>query len=293
MARLTIQNILAMPNPTFHLNSPNPRAPEIRISWINAQHCRVRRWDDFNLGNLSSAFGDVLSQPASVGIGPVAAHREVQNLSEMKNDCINSLLNILEGPVDSGRRLLGHRLGSTMPIAHSQNIKLQGGYVPSLTFYINAASRALLVVSCARLSATWTSEELQNHESGDTSPICQLATYARESKTRYGFVMTDKEVVVVRFSVGTCGEYIAEWQAIPRSANDEGVLTVGLAVWSLVMMSLNENHRTVATETQTLPINLWWGEQRAGGDINYRHHLSGRELPSLHSGAVRWFKKAQ
>ncbi|EEU37753.1 uncharacterized protein NECHADRAFT_88134 [Fusarium vanettenii 77-13-4] len=289
MAGTTIQNILALPSPVFTLTGFQTRAVGHCDKWERVQMCHVRQWDDFNVSNISSAFGDLLDQPASVAMGGLCANRGVRNLGEMKNHAIDWLLGILESPLAAGSRLLSHRLGSASAIDHSRDTTFPGAkhkYESSLIFYLDSSPRIHFVVSCARLSSQWTSEGLKNQEPAAVIPIRQLATYAKESGTRYSFIMTDKEVVVVRFIVDSTGQYRAEWQAIPGYASGEGSLTVGLAVWALIMMSLNEKHRAVTTEAETLPINLWWREQGVDGRFTYRHHLSGRELPYLHSGAV-------
>ncbi|WAO87647.1 Hypothetical protein NCS54_00496400 [Fusarium falciforme] len=289
MAGPTIQNILALPSPTFTLTKAPTQVPRPCDKWERILPRHVRQWDDFNLNNISSAFGDLLGQPASVAMGGLYANRGVRNLNEMKNHSIDWLLRILESPVAIGSRLLGHRLGSASVIDHSRDTTFPGAkhkYESSLIFYLDTMPRIHFVVSCARLSSQWASEGLKNQEAAGLLPIRQLATYAKESGTRYSFIMTDKEVVVVRFIANSNGQYGAEWQAIPRDASGEGTLTVGLAVWALIMMSLHEQHRAVATEAETLPINLWWREQGFDGRFTYRHHLSGRELPYLYSGAV-------
>lgn len=289
MASPTIQNILAMPSPTFTLNVAQPQAARGCAAWMKVQHWHIRQWENFNLNNIASAFGDILRQPASASMEGMRTSRGVRNLTEMKNHCIDGLLRILEGPMAAGSYLLGQRLRSATVIDHLRDTTFPGAkhkYESSLIFYLEATPRIHFVVSCARLSPQWTSEDLKNQEPAGLLPIRQLATYAKESGTRYSFIMTDKEVVVVRFVADSSGQYEAEWQAIQRDASGEGTLTVGLAVWALIMMSLHEQHRAVATEAETLPINLWWREQGANGRFTYRHHLSGRELPYLHSGAV-------
>ncbi|KAJ3468224.1 hypothetical protein MRS44_002289 [Fusarium solani] len=289
MAVPTIHNVLAMPTPNFTLNADNPWGVRDCPTWTRIQSRHVRQWDAFNLNNLSSAFGNILRQPTSVGMGAMGTDREFRNLAEMKSHAIDSLLKIVEGPVATIGQLLGQRLESVTVVDHVRDVALPEGtrhYTPSLTFYVGTTTRAYLVVSCVRLSANWTSEGLKEQQANSLSPLCQLAKYAKLSGTRYGFIMTDKEVVVVRFIVDSTGQYGAEWQAIPQSASGEGTLTVGLAVWALIMMSLHESHRAVATEAETLPINLWWREQGVDGKFTYSHHLSGRELPYLHSGAV-------
>ncbi|KAL2694765.1 hypothetical protein Neosp_001352 [[Neocosmospora] mangrovei] len=264
MAGPTIQNILALPSPAFTLPETPTKAPNPCGKWQTILPQHVRQWDDFNLDTISGAFGDLLDQPASVAMGGLYANRGVRNLGEMKNHAIDWLLKILESPVTVGSRLLSHRLGCASAIDHSRDTTFPGAkhkYESSLIFYLDIKPRVHFVVSCARLSSQWTSEGLKNPDPVAMLPICQLATYAKESGTRYCFVMTDKEVVVVRFMVDFTGQYQAEWQAIPRSASGERTLTVGLAVWALIMMSLQEKHRAVTTEAETLPINLWWREQ--------------------------------
>ncbi|RSL86070.1 hypothetical protein CEP52_015941 [Fusarium oligoseptatum] len=190
MAGPTIQNILALPSPTFTLTSVGTGTPRSCDKWERVQPWHVRQWDDFNLNTISGAFGDLLDQPASVAMGGLCADRGIRNLKEMKNHSIDWLLRILESPVTIGGRLLGHRLGFASAVDHSRDTTFPGAkhkYESSLIFYHDAIPRIHFVVSCARLSSQWTSEGLKNQDHAAVLPIRQLATYAKESGTRYSF----------------------------------------------------------------------------------------------------------
>ncbi|UPK89501.1 hypothetical protein LCI18_000436 [Fusarium solani-melongenae] len=210
MAEPTIQNILALPSPNFTVHNVFSHGARSRGNWQRILPRHVRQWDDFNLNNISSAYGDLLGQPAWVAMNGLYANRVARNISEMKDRFIEWLLKILESPVATGSRLLGRRLGSANVVHHSQGTavpRVNNNYEPCLVFYLDTMPRTHIVVSSARLSSHWTSEDLKDQEPASLLPLWELATYAKESGTRYSFIMTDKEVVVVRFMADPSGRY--------------------------------------------------------------------------------------
>ena len=48
----------------------------------------------------------------------------------------------------------------------------------------------------------------------------------------------------------------AEWRAISWYDDGENALTANLAIWCLVIIALNEDHRKIEVRAKTLPINI-------------------------------------
>ncbi|KAM0562948.1 hypothetical protein ACHAPJ_001789 [Fusarium lateritium] len=298
MASQSIQSVLAIRNPTLTLNS-SIGIGGVGSGRVSFSHSNISRWDDFSFGHIYSAYGHILCQPnsANIGIETFSLDRSFRNLSELKHYGFGSLLAKLESPLIEGARFLAQELGSPTAISIFKDVPLivthgnSAGYKPSLAFFVDAQPRFNLVVSCARLSGVWSSKDLEDQTENSTWPIGQLSNYAKFGGTRYSFIMTEVEVVVVRFYKMSSGELGAQWQTIPRNACGEGAMTVGLAIWCLVMVSLNREHRPITEQTMTLPINIWWkkGDNETG--FIYEHHLSGRKLTLLPTGAVAVYKQ--
>ncbi|KAJ4266249.1 hypothetical protein NW762_004232 [Fusarium torreyae] len=196
----------------------------------------------------------------------------------------------MESLMTEGARLLGQTVGPSTVISSIPNARLitdgdSRGLRPSLAFFIDTQPRVNLVAGCVQLSGAWSSNDLEAQTGCAMWPIERLAKYAKHGGTRYSFIMTDLELVVVHFFKLTPGKLGAQWQAIPRNSSGEGTMTVNLAIWSLVMMSLNIEHRVVAQQLETLPINIWWKEENFESGFVYQHHLSERLLPFLPLGA--------
>ncbi|KAF5645451.1 hypothetical protein F52700_2014 [Fusarium sp. NRRL 52700] len=243
----------------------------------------ITRWDDFNMININNAYGDLLSKPSNIIPGQ-GADKSFRNQSELRNYAFDTLSSTLRPLVSESARVLGQRFGFSPTIEWHQNVPLAGPQVvgpalrPSLTIFADTVPRTNLVTSMVHVSSIWCSTDIENDSA---EPIRHLAKYAQISGTRYSFAITDTEVVAIRFHSLDRGEPGAQWNAIPRSACGEGILTINLAIWALIMMSLNDKHRSVVDYTGTVPLNAW----SAHGGF-YRNHLSGRRLPYLPTGAV-------
>ncbi|KAM5348905.1 hypothetical protein ACJ41O_008728 [Fusarium nematophilum] len=290
-----IHEILSLRNPALVLPpSGRQNQPFLGDTWLSLS--TVTRWEDFNLTFLNNAFADILRQPSSIdeSAANISAAYAVENITFLKRFGLKTLVDRLRGPIADGARYLGMHLGSQPFVSNEYDAPLfspEGDgspYRPSVTFYVNnnPSSQTNLVVSTVRISSAWTSRDLASGVPGAIQPLNQLATYACHGQTRYSFLLTDQELVVVRvFMDEACpGRYGAEWQAVPWAESGEGRLTACQAVWFLTMMSLNDHHRAVQTRSHTLPVNVWLKEKDITGRDIYRHHLSMRQVPFLPTG---------
>ncbi len=106
-------------------------------------------------------------------------------------------------------------------------------------------------------------------------------TYCVNNATRYGYILTPEEVVVLRMYEDRSRPrfpWRVQHAAIPWENSGEGVLTVNLALWALAMMDVNEGYRPIRTLDQTLPLNVWWVDAARNGPPTYEHHLSGVKI---------------
>ncbi|KAH6851106.1 hypothetical protein B0I37DRAFT_373210 [Chaetomium sp. MPI-CAGE-AT-0009] len=101
------------------------------------------------------------------------------------------------------------------------------------------------------------------------NPLKQLATYCRCSETRYGYIVTQTELVAMRIRRidGTSDHAAAvEYRAIPWEAHGHGKLTAHLAIWALGCMGMNDQHRNLeGPNNAVLPYMAkltWWVEDK-------------------------------
>ncbi|KAF5540305.1 hypothetical protein FPHYL_12088 [Fusarium phyllophilum] len=242
----------------------------------------ITRWNDFNIIDINNAYGDLLSKPSN-SIPGQGVDKSFRNQSELRNYALDAMISTLRPLVSESARVLGQRLGFSQAIEWHRDIPLAGPQVvgqalrPNLTIFADTMPRKNFVTSMVHVSRIWGSTDIAN----DPVPLQHLGRYAQPSGTRYSFAITDTEVVVIRSHSLDGGETGTQWNAIPRSACGEGTLTINLAIWALIMMSLNDQHRSVVEHTRTVPVNAW-----SAHDGFYCNHLSGRRLPYLPTGAV-------
>jgi hypothetical protein len=286
----TIQETLTGQVPAFVLDVNAPINPRPVQTWMMVDPKDVMYWQGFNLVNLRNAYGHILDLPCPTC--PVSdAHPRflIQTLDELKQHGIEALHHLLQRPLQYAIPKLKqslvcskHDVLCDYKAPHTQIDWIWG------VFY--AMDDTNFVVSCSRLSNTFTSEDLRLKKPDAIYTLRQLATYAAIGKTRYGFILTDKEVVIVRFHVKSQNveEYAAGWVAIPWKETGMYTLTAPLAVFSLIMMSLNDDHRQIVVGNNTLSLDAWIREKLWDGKVIFYHHLSGRCVNKLPEG-VRFY----
>jgi len=147
-------------------------------------------------------------------------------------------------------------------------------------------SKEIMVAGESKCSTKWTSDR----ESGISItnwewPFRQILTYCIAGETRYGFLHTPVELVAVRVCTDDGSTYKLEYQAIPSQNHGEEKLTAHLSLWALSMFALNSGHRPISTKEQTLPLNVWWKDDRKDGTSVFEHHLTGRKVDEQPEGA--------
>lgn len=110
----------------------------------------------------------------------------------------------------------------------------------------------------------------------------QCATYAWDSGCRYGFLLTAERVIVLRFRLVRKGESTydiflgVEYHYFPYQAEEDLAReqpTLCKAVWALVMMAQNRQHRDIVPLGEMVPIDIWY-TYMAPDRAHYIHHLS-------------------
>lgn len=124
-------------------------------------------------------------------------------------------------------------------------------------------------------------------------PLERLATYCRLAGTRYGFILTQSELVAFRVRrldstlVSTTPPVLhnrsyagIEYKSVPWHASGPGKLTANLAIWALGCMGMNDQHRSMEAAggrplDSMARLTKWAHDERTGV---YRNDISGREI---------------
>lgn len=102
-----------------------------------------------------------------------------------------------------------------------------------------------------------------------TKPLRQLATYCRYGESRYGYIVTQTELVALRvrrIPGGSPHTAAVEYCAIPWSAHGNGKLTAHLAIWALGCMGMNDHERAMEGPNNSVLPHMakltWWTEDK-------------------------------
>ncbi|KAF4956503.1 hypothetical protein FGADI_3782 [Fusarium gaditjirri] len=285
MEEPSLHQVLSMENPMFKIAHKASAYHSVKGNPVEVFN--ITRWVEFNLQNIISAYGHVLSRRTSslqqMNLKNTEVEEEICNVTELKHAAYRRLACISVPLVCEGAGILKESLSCPDTIRTGQDATLMSGKRsrPNWTFYVGQDPRIYLVTGTFRLSKAWSSAKIEHQATRGNEPIKQLARHATEAETRYGFILSETEVVVVCYYTTQQGKLDAKWQSVSRSACGQGVLTVNLAIWALSMMSLNSQHRGIAQEEYTVPLNSWFAQHGY-----YRNHLSGRVLSDPPTGGI-------
>lgn len=232
--------------------------PDGRISvYLASQACKpvghISEWSEFTLINVQDTFGDILSQPYTgplIPLDPTPAVN-IKGLDAIKHLESNTLSNLLRPALEQGRAALARR---RLPNPNKHEIiefrrnRRVGGMMPNTSFVRGSDT---LVMGTAKRMGDWDASDWKNNLA---HPASQLAGYARAGRTRYTYVMTETELVLCQVyrMCGAPEAYGIRRRVVPLDASGVGVLTPGLALWTMVLMALNDSHRHIGYASQTL-----------------------------------------
>ncbi|KAG6209355.1 hypothetical protein E4U34_007640 [Claviceps purpurea] len=252
----TIHDVLARPSPEPDLGWASHGPNVYSESWLPVSEWTP--WVDFTIQNLTSTYAQVLNahwsggDPQSIGISGrfdllVPDERSLVPVA-IRERRAASIINL-------GQELLG--LG---PGSFGQNIASPDWGLFSVPTPASQEKLDILLPGLTKLSTKWYPEmRLSEHESVRSewaSPLSQVSTCAALSDYRYGFLITDEALVVLRFTkkrVDASGTQSGddndpagvvnvellppEYAVIPMSASGKDNLTVKLAVFCLCLMA--------------------------------------------------------
>jgi len=116
-------------------------------------------------------------------------------------------------------------------------------------------------------------------------PLEQIMTYCRYALTRYAYIVTQTEVVVMRVrrikTPNTTKHFAAiEYASIPWTATAKDGLTAHLAIWTLGCMGMNDEHRPMEDNghapLEKMARLTWWRHNTTNG--YYKNVISKRKI---------------
>ncbi|KAK4172521.1 hypothetical protein QBC36DRAFT_362504, partial [Triangularia setosa] len=128
--------------------------------------------------------------------------------------------------------------------------------------------------------------------------LSQIETYCRYGETRYGYIITQTELVALRIRL--LGTYnpddptraAIEYKSVPWNASDNQ-LTVNLAIWALRCMGMNDTYRPLEGPNHT-PLDgmvrlTWWKnatrkEEEGYVNVISQRFVSAKEWPAFSKG---------
>ncbi|KAF4943219.1 hypothetical protein FGADI_13555 [Fusarium gaditjirri] len=296
---VSIRDALALPNATLF-------GPEHASSSIRADTTRhavralsISKWTNFDFEVLTELYKDMLNQMVPPPNGAKSGPFHVNIIEEAKKMFLEHLSPRLEEPIKQGAALLGSQFGHQFPAVVVKPGKSFDKQTPTLSYVAgnDPDGRTLVVNLCLHANAWRSSMISGNKATMARRPLDRLAKYCLLAHTRYGFLMTTEEIVVVRIRgtvFNTNMSCHVEWQAIPWSAQGPYELTACLSIWSLVMLSLDDLRMSGSPPhylplprclPDPRPLNLWWRCQIPKGFF-YRHPSSGQREADLPEGSM-------
>lgn len=275
MDTTTLRRVLSQQKPHIHCgplsskNSAYGKWPKL----VNA----VTIWDDFHLANLNESYGHILDCPVPVHQLQVPRPDQALKGVTIENpDSVKHLIvwndGMMRPTLEFAKRHLGlcpgialrHRVfdadkNTIARIPHEPRLAVD--HVADLDDF----PLPTLVVGLARPSVKWSGMKLayQLHNTSGSAlwPLRQLANLCRATQTRYGYIQTDKEMVVCCFRKDG-SEHDERWKAtimpVPWSRHGPDTLTTDLALWWLCMLAMSAPHnRALVGEGDVVRINAW------------------------------------
>ncbi|KAF5679302.1 hypothetical protein FCIRC_6147 [Fusarium circinatum] len=295
---VSIQHALSLPNATLFAAEHAPSTVRGDTTRHAVKALSILEWTDFNFEVLGNLYRDMLSQRVLLPDGAKNGPFYVDNIEEAKKMFLEHLGPRLEDPIQRGAALLGSQFGHQFPAVVVKPGRSFDKQTPTLSYVAgNEPDARTLVVNICLHAHTWHSNMIGGSKAAIARrPLDRLAKYCLLARTRYGFLMTTKEIVVVRIRgtvFDTSMSCHVEWQAIPWSAEGPHELTACLSIWSLVMLSLDDLRLSGSpphylTRPHYLPaprsLTLWVRYEIPQGFF-YRHPASGQREAKLPQGA--------
>ncbi|KAH8801717.1 hypothetical protein F5884DRAFT_525165 [Xylogone sp. PMI_703] len=205
-------------------------------------------WQDFNLRTITTSYGAVLKNTAiapepmpTTPPQPITSEVSVwQRVSLYLDSRVRRALNAGFHYMRTQNRLRGHSVIST---GEGELAQIPGGFRPGRAFFVGnlrVARRVNRVPGDLKPSYKWSSalRNTRMQQMEYKPALSQVNWYMRQHSTRYGFILTDRELVAIRRLDNNGRLELSEpipWTT--RGTSQQPQLTVLLALWYLGMLA--------------------------------------------------------
>ncbi|KAI1735543.1 hypothetical protein F4680DRAFT_452814 [Xylaria scruposa] len=214
--------------------------------WVHAEN--ITRWEEFRIDRLVQQFGAVLNSKAP----EASVLRQDQELSDIH----------IRSPTDFARLVQWHDeiIKATLPFAMEklnllpglgvatkvdQDALIYGDGVTTKADHVIMLDRAVpeyLVVGHIRPASMFNATRVfcapRHINKQEIEALALLASSCKAAKTRYGYILTDRDLVVCRFFKGASERMKTALMRVPWSTSYPH-LTTQMALWWLCIIALS------------------------------------------------------
>lgn len=290
----TMMEVLTRPNPNLRLTATSTSLTNGKW-WQQVDPKNLSEWRDFSYDNLMNGWGHLLQNNTLVK-GELQeeitdTQRSISDEDKVDDIARGWTINSTREALKRGAQILRPNSHDDIVIAkHTIKFRTANGELakPDMAIFWRNDARTCLAVGDNKTSKGWNLTRVlgKNVEGAKPMrPINQITTYCMLGQTRYGWIMSDKELVVCRISFTSVPRdparkvWKVELKTIPWDAAGPGVLTVNLSIWWLGMMGTSKSYREIQPRERTIPINFWWENKIGDRTVGYTVRLD-QPLPA-------------
>lgn len=279
----TMSEVLTRINPELRLTATSRSLTYPQDWWPDVVSSNLSEWKEFSYENLISGWGHILEDPTIVK-GEVEEEIPDSQRSISDEDKVDSIvllwnIKILREPLKLGAQILRPNSNHDIVIdKHKRSIRTPQGIVkPDMAIFYKDEPDNLVMGE--NKTSNWKSTSITRGSTyrKNMMPLRQITAYCMAAKTRYGWLMSDHELLVCRVSydkrpddpTGELKTWRVEYRSIPWKAAGPGALTVNLSIWWLGMMGISEKYRGVVERDRMMPINFWWEDKIGDRAVGY------------------------
>ncbi|KZS90454.1 hypothetical protein SISNIDRAFT_496984 [Sistotremastrum niveocremeum HHB9708] len=246
------------------------------FSWKDINPEQLHHWTDFSYSNIMDEFGEILETPmvaeSSVFYSAQRASSFVRNEDDVEDRLKRFLWTDVQRALDHvflPHSTLFPGARTPVPIQEFQAAKTHtylnnklGTSVPSIAglkpdrIAVEDSTDVVRLVGDVKVSWKWASsmadgERREKHKY--RQGLSQVNCYSNQRWTRYGFILTEKELQCFRRHVDEDGEPVDGAldlaTPIPLSAYGREVMTVELGLWYLCMLAADDDEWELMSST--------------------------------------------
>ncbi|OIW25321.1 hypothetical protein CONLIGDRAFT_636376 [Coniochaeta ligniaria NRRL 30616] len=241
----------------------------------------VATWSGFNLDTVENLYGNILATdmdlPPTLASVPDSSGLELNSKQEKSGTCflppgvLQWITAAIQPAVEEGKKQLGASSGRTLvqevdKAISNKDPDQSGPKFAKAAYVLSLSGRPTqyVVVGLIKHKSQWRADKVpdgQNPSMNSEAPLCQLANCCRQARVPYGFLLTEHELAVCRFTftqddlTGKSANPVnCELQSIPLANHGVGLLTAPLALWFLTMLSLDEGRGGTTAQRLMAPI---------------------------------------